>query len=224
MRARLGKQLQILPICSAAGDQSPHFLLYGRQEEDLRRRRGVTERQEIAQRVAEAVLRALKDTRPEPAREWPLAHRVKKLELPPWRITKAQRDWVQAEYERFAAKGDKDSWWPKRLRAVVERFEGLATAQPYPLEIHVLRIGEAAIATSPFELFLDYGLQIKARSAAAQTITIQLTGGLGFYLPSERAVNGGGYGANPASAEVGPKGGRELVAQTLALIHELFPV
>jgi hypothetical protein len=124
---------------------------------------------------------------------------------------------------KHAARGDKDSWWPKRLLGVVACFDGQATAKPFALEIHVLRIGEAALATSPFELFLDYGLQIKARSAAAQTITLQLTGGLGFYLPTERAVNGGGYGANPASAEVGPEGGRELVAQTLALIHELFP-
>ena len=65
LRARLGEHLQILPICSAAGDQSPHFLVYGRQEEEMRRRRGVTERQEIARRVGDAVMRALECTRPD---------------------------------------------------------------------------------------------------------------------------------------------------------------
>ena len=66
LRRRLGSQIQILPICSAAGDQSPHFLLYGKQEEEMRLRRGVTERQEIARRVADAVECALAHTHPEP--------------------------------------------------------------------------------------------------------------------------------------------------------------
>lgn len=224
LRARLGAQLQILPICSAAGDQSPHFLLYRLQEEELRRRRGVTERQEIAQRVADTVFRALSHTRPEPADEWPLAHRVRRLTLTPRRITRAERDWAQATYEQCAAKGDKTSWWPMRLRRVVDGFDGLKQAEPFPAEIHVLRIGSVAIATSPFELFLDYGLQIKARSPAAQTVLIQLAGpGIGWYLPSARAVQGGGYGAIPAVSAVGPEGGQELVAETLALIRELFP-
>jgi len=32
--------------------------------------------------------------------------------------------------------------------------------------LHIIRLGNIAIATSPFELFLDYGNQIKARSLA----------------------------------------------------------
>ena len=30
-----------------------------------------------------------------------------------------------------------------------------------PVEVHVLRLGDVAMATNPFELFLDYGIQIK---------------------------------------------------------------
>ena len=54
----------VLPLCSPSGDQSPHFLLYGKQEKEMRQRRGVTEREEIAQRVADAVERALACTPP----------------------------------------------------------------------------------------------------------------------------------------------------------------
>jgi hypothetical protein len=87
---------------------------------------------------------------------------------------------------------------------------------------HVIRIGDLALATNPFELFVDYGLRIKARSIAAQTVVSQITAGTGWYLPTERAVEGGSYGAMPAVCKVGPEGGRELVEVTLEMISELF--
>lgn len=62
------------------------------------------------------------------------------------------------------------------------------------MELHPLRIGDVAIATNAFEPYTDYGIQIKARSPALQTFMIQLAGP-GTYLPTERAVQGGGYSA-----------------------------
>src|SRR5690606_31269390 len=93
-------------------------------------------------------------------------------------------------------------------QAVKERFERQQQSgpEPYPMELHVLRLGDVAIATNSFELFTDYGIQIKARSPAIQNFLVQLAGS-GSYLPSERAVRGGGYSAVPESNRVGPEGG-----------------
>jgi hypothetical protein len=44
-----------------------------------------------------------------------------------------------------------------------------------PIEFHVLRLGDVALATNPFELFLDYGLRMKVRSPAALTLLVQLS-------------------------------------------------
>ena len=78
---------------------------------------------------------------------------------------------------------------------------------PHPaVELHVLRLWDAAFATNPFECFLDYALRIKARSAAAQTFCVQLTAGYHGYLPTTRAMKGGHYGADVASNQVGPEG------------------
>jgi len=224
LRRRFGADLAILPICSAAGDQSPHFLLYGPQEEEMRGRRRVSERREIALRVADGVGRALECTNPrEHGEDARLEHVVVEASLPPRKISRAERDWAAAEYERLAGeKGELHSWWPERLRAVVETFDGEDAPAPFPVELHVVRIGDAVVATNPFELFLDYGLRIKARSPAAQTITVQIAG-KGWYLPTRRAVEGGGYGAMPAVSKVGPEGGDELVEKTLAAIRRLFP-
>ena len=90
-----------------------------------------------------------------------------------------------------------------------------------PVEIHVIRLGDIAIATSPFELFLDYGIRIKARSPAVLTFLAQLASQDCGYLPTERAVKGGGYSAE--NYQVGPEGGQVLVDETLKRINELFP-
>jgi hypothetical protein len=221
LRARWGEGVQVLPLCGAAGDISPHFLVYRREEEEMRRRRGVSQRQEIALRVADAVSRALACTKPT-GEDLPFAHAVRRIPLTPRQITQEDRDWAEAEHARAIADHDPASWWPQRLRAVVECFDGRRAAEPVPVEIHVLRIGDVAVATNPFELFSDYGLRIKARSPAAQTVIVQLAAGSGSYLPSERAIRGGGYGAVPAVSSVGPEGGQELVAGTLEMIRRLF--
>lgn len=221
LRRRLGAHLWVLPVCGPAGDQSPHFILYSKLEEEMRQRRGLSERQEIALRVAQEVERALACTRPA---EGPvaLAHRVDDFALPARKVTKAERDWSEKEHERAIKRMDPNLWWPVRLKNVVDIYDGKVVNEPFPVEIHVLRLGDVALATNPFELFVDFGHRIKARSAAKQTFLTQLTNGTGMYLPTERAAQGGGYGAMPVVSHVGPEGGAELVEHTVKAIASLF--
>jgi hypothetical protein len=220
LRRRLGDDLSVLGLCGAAGDQSPHFLLYGDQEREMRERRGISEREEIAQRVSDAVDRALAGVSPDQPLADELVHLWRHLDLPPRRISRKERDWSEAALKEAIDKGDTESWWPTRLRNVVEVFDGLRKAEPVASEIHVLRIGDLVLATNPFELFLDYGLRIKARSPARQTLVVQLAG-RNMYLPTRRAVEAGSYGALPVVTPVGPEGGAELVEVTLSLIAEI---
>ncbi|MCE9591657.1 MAG: hypothetical protein K8S99_14165 [Planctomycetes bacterium] len=222
LRKRLGEKLAVMPLCGAAGDQSPHFIFDSKQEAEMRKRRGVTERQEIAQRVADAVERALACTKPI-KEETPLAHEVRRVKLSPRRITKQERDWHEAEHAKTVGRMDPRLWWPTRLQEVVDIFDGKKTSAPVAAELHFLRIGDAVIATNPFELYTDYGFQIKARSRAAQTFIAQITAGIGWYLPTARGVQGGGYGSIPVVSIVGPEGGQELVEHTVEAIASLFP-
>lgn len=89
------------------------------------------------------------------------------------------------------------------------------------MAFRMLRIGDAVFATNPFEMYLDYGMRIKARSPAVQTFVVQLAGS-GSYLPTERSIAGGAYGAVPASTLIGPEGGSELVEGILDLIKKAF--
>lgn len=90
----------------------------------------------------------------------------------------------------------------------------------YPVLIHAIRIGNAVMATNPFELFVDYGARIKSRSKAAQTFIVQLSDDYYDYLPTQTAIEGGGYSA--IATPVGPDGGAVLVEETLRLINGLF--
>lgn len=221
LRREFGEGLGVLPLCSASGDQSPHPLLYKRQEEEMRERRGVTERQEIAERVVHCLRRCLDCTKPITDDTIPFNHISTTLKLPPIRITLRHREWAEQEYKICEEKGIIDYWWAKRLKYVIDSFDGKREQGPIRAEVHTIRIADLAIATNPFELFLDYGLRIKARSPASHTFVIQLCG-RGMYLPTERALKAGGYGANPVVCFVGSEGGDRLVEETLRLIHILF--
>ena len=90
-----------------------------------------------------------------------------------------------------------------------------------PVVLHALRLGEAAVITSPFEMFTDYGIRIQARSKATLTLVVQLARHHSGYLPTARAVAGGGYSAD--KFVVGPEGGTVFVDESVAAINALWP-
>lgn len=90
----------------------------------------------------------------------------------------------------------------------------------YNAELHVIRLGDVVIASSPFELYVDYGYRIKGRSKAKQTFVVQLSGDYGDYLPTARAISGGQYSA--LVSVVGPTGGQMLVDKTVKIINKIW--
>jgi hypothetical protein len=155
---------------------------------------------------------------------------VETLALPMRLVTEAEYTEAKAASQQVADQIAKNPQATDELfrrlkwqEAIVARFER-QKADPAPVhevEIHVLRIGDAVVCTNPFELFTDYGIRIKARSQAVQTFVVQLVG-TGSYLPTEKAVRGGGYSAVVQSSLVGPEGGQVLVDRTVELIDALW--
>jgi len=150
-------------------------------------RRGLSRRQEIARRIANAVDEGLALAGSGRAGEQHFRHRVVLVDLPEHGLA------VRPFHE---------------------------TDSVHPAEMHVLRLGDVGIATHPFELFHDYGTRIEARSAAPFTLLVQLCGSQTGYLPTERAVQGGGYSAE--RFVVGPAGGQALVEATVHHLNQLF--
>jgi hypothetical protein len=221
LQARHGKDLHVLAWIGAAGDQSPHLQYRQRAEERMRQLRGLSRLEELARRIVNAWDEAYEGASKDVHRDVVLKHTVKTIELPPRLVTREEYLQAQSRVRELSA----DPQQKRRMlwhQAVVERFEKQAEgAAPYTMQLHAIRLGDVAIATNAFELFTDFGVQIKARSPALQTFVIQLAGP-GSYLPSERAVRGGGYSAVPESNLVGPEGGQVLVDQTVRAIEALW--
>jgi hypothetical protein len=226
LRRRYGQALFVLPQCAPAGDQSPHFLLCKNLEAFMRQRRGVSERQDIARRIAAAVDDVFDGAKADSRADLAFGHRVETLNLPVRRVTDEECRAARAELDKLAAdqatKPDVKYVLANRHREVLRRYESQARESVLPMELHVLRLGDVALATNPFELFLDFGMRIKARSPALQTFLVQLACSYEGYLPTGRAMRGGSYGAEVASNLVGPEGGQVLVNRTVELIKDLW--
>ena len=227
LRKRYSESLFLLPQCSAAGDQSPHFLLLGRAEENMRNRKGVSEREEIAIRIADAVDYVFPIAKSGIRANVPLKHLVEDLQLPVRKVTEEELARAKSEYDRLMAKqpideNSSDFSHLRRNKSLIDRYEQQEKAPFYQMELHVIRLGDIAIVTNPFELFLDYGMRVKARSKALQTFVVQLACATGGYLPTARAVAGGGYGAEIASNRVGPEAGQVLVDRAVEVIKEFW--
>lgn len=239
LKKRHGQGVFVLGQCSAAGDQSPHLLLNKRAEERMFRLKGLdsdfnlAQRQEIANRVAAAVDEALPLASTDIRAELPFAHVVSTLSLPAWKITAEESKFCAeqaANYHEALKTCDQNPVsgpYSHNFRRVgyygrvVERFERQRPGDTLPMESHVIRLGDIAFASNRFELYLDFGVRIKARSKAVQTFVVQLAG-QGTYLPTRRAVEAKSYGAGAADSLVGPEGGQTIVEEQLKIIDALF--
>jgi len=244
IRKRHGDRLFILPQCSAAGDQSPHVMFDKEAEKRMLKLKGyidradgdvrLAERMEIGNRIANAVDGVLAVAGGDIPDEIPLRHSARTIQLPRRRITKADVEEAQRQIQFYAKRlqelsdrpvtdHERSTCYGRRswYERVIERYELQEREPYYPMELHVIRIGDLAFATNSFELYLDYGIRIKARSKAVQTFVVQLAGP-GSYLPTARSVAGRSYGSEPASNIVGPEGGDVLIEETLKDIESLF--
>jgi hypothetical protein len=215
----------VYAMTGAVGDQSPHLLFRRKAEERLRTRLGLSETEELAQRIANAVDYVLPAARKDIQLVVPFVHKVENVRLPVRKITAAEAERVKQEYERFLkmpATERSRFVQMNRSKEVIRRYERQDKEPYYEMKMHAIRLGDIAIATNPFELFLDYGIQIKARSRAEQTFVAQLSGA-GTYLPTAKAVAGGHYSAEAADNRVGPEGGQILVERTLEAINSMWP-
>ena len=244
LREKYGKDIQLLGLVSPAGDQCPRDMIRWVQPEspiddpNIERNNPKYRRQDpsmfdisgcerIARRIATEVEYALADVS-EYVSESELEHKNMMLDLPLRRVTPAEYAAAKKVIEDFAKEiGNGTINFADNARmhiyaGTVARYEAQANADVVPTEIHVLRLGDIAFATNPFELFLNYGNQIRARSKAAQTFLVQLSCGSLGYLPTEKAENGSHYSAYVSSGSVGHIGGDMLVRKTLTEINEMF--
>ncbi len=222
LRKQYGQDLHVLGWIGAAGDHVPRPMYRKKAEERMRRLRNLTLLEDIARRIIAGWEEAYDGARQEMQDDVVLMHRVESIALPLRKVTDGEYTRIKQEIAHYD--DDPSKIWIKNWKqSVLDRYEQQQAGKtsPYRMELHTLRLGDVAIATNDFELFNDYGVQMKARSPSLQTFVIQLCGP-GTYIPTPRAMRGGGYSAVIESSVVGPVGGQVLTDRTVTAIQDLF--
>ena len=247
LKERFGPDFRMVCQISAAGCQSPRDLVRTRNDV-FWRAEGVDI---IAERLSQAVFRAYEQCKDDIDVGAVVRHSVVEAELPIRRVPyeaylKAQVAYEQLErqlptekaFREFCEEVKVHEKIPERPgpyddkkrhfvqirnnEAVVKRYQEQRVNSFFQVELHTIRIGDIVMVTNPFELFLNYGLMIKARSPAGQTFVVQLCCGTGGYLPTKTAEDHGGYGGLVINGTVGSDGGIKLVDDTISEIRGLF--
>ena len=244
LRQHFGQDLFLLALCSAAGDQCPVDLVrWVEPESDVHdpnlKRNDPPKRKadpsmfdlagmkKVGKRIAKEIIEVWEEgidpVQPEPE----FTHQVHWMQLPLRRTTLSEVTAAEKAIREYLSDhpGDVDFNDVANLQVhlgILRRAQVQEVMECLDTEVHIIRLGTISIATNPFELFLDYGNQIKARSLAEQTFLVQLANGMEGYLPTEKAEKGGHYSAFISSGQVGHVGGELLVRETLKQIRKLF--
>jgi hypothetical protein len=104
---------------------------------------------------------------------------------------------------------------------ITAMLEELPNNTIYPRLNTALINGELALATGSGEFFCEHANRLKAESAAHETLFIGYCNGHQMYFPTEKAVEEGGYGADPSVSWVPPTAGKEMIDKALVNIEQL---
>ena len=245
LREKMGEDIFLLGLCGAAGDQCPRDLVRWVDPEtpiddpnvkrpNLIKRKADPSMYDISgcnragKRIANEILSVYEEVT-ELKEEAIFKHKVIKLDLPLRKATIAEYEKAVRELEYYIDKNkEKESFnYEDNARmhvhaGTIMRYRMQQNTEIYPIEYHVIRLGDISMVTNPFELFLDYGNRIKARSYSQQTFIVQLCCGAGAYLPTEKAEKAGHYSAYISSGYVGHEGGDLLVRESIKEINEMW--
>ncbi len=244
MREKYGKDFNVLGLGGAAGDICPRDLIRWVEPEtpikdpNVIRNNPKYRRADpsmfdvkgswlIGKRIVNEIQLIMEETKDEPVlTSAEFVHRPLNLKLPLRKVTESDKKLAGKEIEDFFKdRAEIDYMDTAELHVhagTILRYDYQQNHNLVPVEIHVLRLGDVALASNPFELFHEYGSLIRARSDAAQTFLVQLSNGCEGYLPTKTAEDGGHYSAYVSSGTVGHEGGDMLVRETLENIKELF--
>ena len=245
LREKLGENIYLLGLCGAAGDQCPRDLVRwvdpetpindpNVKREHLIKRKAdpsmydISGCNRVGKRIANEIISVYEEIT-QLKEEAVFEHKIIDMDLPLRRVTMKDYDNAVREIEYYIEKNkDKEAFDYEdsaRLNVhigTIQRYRDQQLKNIVTAETHIIRFGNISISTSPFELFLDYGNIIKARSLSEQSFIIQLCcGGLG-YLPTEKAEKGGHYSSYFSSGRVGHEGGDLLVRKTVEEINKMF--
>jgi neutral ceramidase len=129
-----------------------------------------------------------------------------------------------AYFEKVEKKPDDEKPYHSKEKIYAARIRNL-TDEPNRIrfDVQCFQIGGLAIATIPFEVFAEIGLEIKEQSPFDQTFTISLANGSFGYLPTPEHHELGGYETWLGTNVVEKQASRIITDAVLQQLQENYP-
>ncbi len=106
--------------------------------------------------------------------------------------------------------------------AYASRVQHLAQATPETkFPVHVLRLGDICIGSSPCETFAETGLEFKERNPFQKAFMVEIAHGYYGYMPTPRHFPLGGYETWPGTNNLEPQASVKLMNALLEMAAEL---
>ena len=227
LKERFGESLTVVYHTAPSGNQSPRRFVSGQTFEEAER---------LGRKLGKAAAGALEVLADDDfTRHCTLSGELREVDLPRRVLppsTEAERRLhkCRARYERLKAEAAERATVRTAECAVFgaeatvmlaranERGEIDRTLDAYrPIEVQLLRIGDACLAGLPGELFTEYALEIKRR-APGKTFVASLVGGeLQGYIVTPEGDAQGGYEA--ANSLFSPAAGSVMVEAVLSMLR-----
>ncbi len=176
----------------------------------------------VGERVGAEAVKVLVSA--EPGDAAPLDARAKLLRI---KRRVPSREHVRKSYElvqKDPKQVDMTDWVMAKEIVLLEAL--LAQEPAAEVEVQAVQVGPAVFLTNPAEMFVEYGLELKAKSRFPLTFPVELANGCVGYVPTEEALgpHGGGYETRLTSySNLEVSAGRQMVQAGLELAGQMTP-
>ncbi|MEX2581577.1 MAG: hypothetical protein WD342_21145 [Verrucomicrobiales bacterium] len=172
----------------------------------------------VASKAADAAWRAVRDI--EYDGDPIVAIRQREVALEYRRVTEEQVVRAMKTMEQISEK-DEELFPKKALQYARNTVKYQTEREPEKVIVQAIRIGDQAICALPFEVLVEIGLELKAKSPFPHTFTIELANGSYGYLPPPNQHELGGYETWIGTSRFVPESSEILVKNLLEMLAEL---
>ncbi len=176
---------------------------------------GVAKAVQLGRTIGAAAINAVEKA--EPTHDETLHGMIEVLQIPYYVV----EDKLREEVAQLKAQGPTGDF----ERFLIERVESWPyNGKTADVPVQALRIGPLAVIGLPGEIFVRWGLTIKAWSPAPYTMVVELANDWFGYVPTIEQAERGGYGAKPIlSRRLNASAGRIMSDAALVMLNRLWP-
>jgi len=219
-----GKDVEVISACASAGELSPHRVMYsvGGYTDDIENGPEAAER--LGNFIAESIIKE----KERPLKKYSaeeLKHKriIKALDFP---VRKPCEKDINDAIEYFKDKENFDETgkpksWVKHVKYSL--IKNLTNEKPrfYNAKVCVMKIANVLFFTAPMEVFTEYSKRISMKFPHNPTFDVQLTYDYMGYLPTNEAIEHGGYSTEIFSTITGADGGKMYIEEISKLLNKI---